>query len=119
MTPQEIETARRLMRLRARRRIRGDAAGKKKVDHKGQSFGRALRDVRRSEILLFLSRQRQGEKFSYREIAERTAVPVGAVTEICNGLVKAAGRPQVREQIVADAGGPVTEAVAGGAEASP
>ena len=79
MNAQESVRARSRMRDRARRR-----AAKKG----GPGFRRALFLVRRSEVLVYLSRLPAGSYASYGVIAAATAVPVGAVREICRLLLR-------------------------------
>lgn len=76
MTPAQ---ARHLMRKRAK-----DRAHREKIN-----FGRALFLVRRSEVLVYLSRQLK-RRVGYDEIARETGVPIGAVREICRNLKKRA-----------------------------
>jgi hypothetical protein len=65
------------MRVRAQRRARREKC----------SFSTALFRVRRSEVLLFLSRN-PGRRLTYPQIADGTAVPVSAVRQICKVLAR-------------------------------
>jgi DNA-binding MarR family transcriptional regulator len=65
------------MRIRARRRQQRDRC----------NYTTALFRVRRSEILVFLSRN-PGRRFNFVELADATAVPVSAVRSIVRHLEK-------------------------------
>lgn len=74
---------RKIMRTRARQRIRSEKRKRKRAGKKPLSFGAALSLVRRSEVLLYLSRH-EGQRKSWREISDETGVPMGAVREVCS-----------------------------------
>lgn len=71
------ESRRHHMRIRARKRQKADRC----------NYTTALFRVRRSEVLLFLSRN-PGRHFTPVEIADATAVPVSAVRAIIQHLRK-------------------------------
>lgn len=81
----EVESTRHSHRLRAQRR-----AKREKI-----SFLRALYLVRRSAVLIYLERQER-RSVEPSEIARATAVPLGAVRTILQGIQRAAARTEGR-----------------------